>query len=264
MRTELFIILIIAKEKRIVKGFFAEGVVRTSKIYLCGVRIDNLSMEEAVERGLLKIQSPCVAFTPNAVMLDACRREPSLARLLNRADLSLPDGAGVLAAAARKRHPLRERIAGVDFGEAILEKASKEHLRVFLLGGKRGVAQAASERLSQKYPGLKVCGVHSGYFQKYGEENAAVLRRINEANADILFVCFGFPAQEKWIAESLSALPHLRLLAGLGGSLDVWAGNVKRAPMPLQKLGLEWAWRMAHEPRRLKNLPALLRSAFWS
>jgi len=235
-----------------------------SKIYLCGVRIDNLSMEEAVRRGLGKKVAPCVAFTPNAVMLDACRREPSLAGLLNRADLSLPDGFGVLAAAARKKHPLRERIAGIDFGEAILEKASKEHLRVFLLGGKEGVAKTASERLSQKYPGLKVCGVHSGYFPKYGEENAAVLRQINEAKAAILFVCFGFPTQERWIDENLPALPHLRLIAGLGGSLDVWAGNVKRAPKPLQKLGLEWAWRMAHEPRRLKNLPAILRSAFLS
>ena len=235
-----------------------------SKINLCGVRIDNLSMEEAIRRGLEKKAAPCVAFTPNAVMLDACRREPSLAKLLNRADLSLPDGFGVLAAAARKKHPLRERIAGIDFGEAILKKSAEMGLRVFLLGGKEGVAKTASERLSQKYPGLKICGIHSGYFQKYGEENAAVLRRINEANADILFVCFGFPMQERWIDKNLPSLSHLRLLAGLGGSLDVWAGNVKRAPKPLQKLGLEWAWRMAHEPRRLKNLPAILRFRLFS
>ena len=127
-------------------------------------------------------------------------------------------------------------------------------MKVFLLGGKEGVARRAAKKLSLKYSGLRICGTHSGYFQKYGEENAAVLRRINEANADILFVCFGFPMQERWIDENLPALPHLRLAAGLGGSLDIWSGNTKRAPKMLQTRGLEWAWRMMREPKRLKNL----------
>jgi N-acetylglucosaminyldiphosphoundecaprenol N-acetyl-beta-D-mannosaminyltransferase len=235
-----------------------------SKIYLCGVRIDDLTLEEAVSRALSLHNRPCTVFTPNAVMLDACRRDPSLSSLLNRADLSLPDGVGVLSAAAKKGFFFRERVPGIDFGEAILERASKEGLRVFLLGGKEGVARRAAANLSTKYPGLKICGAHSGYFQKTGKENAEVLHIIQNAEPHILFVCFGFPMQEKWILKNLPALPSLHLIAGLGGSLDVWAGTLKRAPKILQKQGLEWAWRMLREPKRLKNLPALVRFSWFS
>ena len=235
-----------------------------SKIYLCGVRIDDLTLEEAIDRALSLHNRPCTVFTPNAVMLDACRRDPSLSSLLNRADLSLPDGAGVLLAAKRKGVPLRERVSGIDFGEAILKRAARDGLKVFLLGGKEGVARRAAKKLSLSYPPLRICGFHHGYFQKEGRENAEVLSQIIACKPHILLVCFGFPAQEKWIVENLPALPFLRTAAGLGGSLDVWSGDTARAPKTLQKCGLEWAWRMMREPRRLKNLPALLRFLLFS
>ena len=231
----------------------------TKEIRLCGVRIDSLTLDRALKRALSKEKSPCIVFTPNAVMLDACRRSKELADLLNRATLSLPDGAGVLSAAKRKGFPLRERIPGIDFGEAVLCRAAKENLRVFLLGGRDGVAQKAAKNLSQKYPALKICGTHHGYFQKDGKENQEVLSRITASKPDLLFVCLGFPEQEKWIVKNLPALPDLHLATGLGGSLDVWAGEVKRAPRHIQAMGLEWAWRMMREPKRLKNLPALIR-----
>ena len=227
------------------------------EIRLCGVRIDDLTLKEAVKSALLESSLPCVVFTPNAVMLDACRKDQALSELLNRATLSLPDGAGVLSAAARKGFLLRERVPGIEFGEAILKEAAERGLRVFLLGGKEGVAQRAAQRLSLQYPSLQICGAHTGYFQKTGEENAEVLLCIQKARPHILFVCFGFPRQERWIDENLPALSSLSLIAGLGGSLDVWAGDVKRAPKIIQSCGLEWAWRMLREPKRLKNLPAL-------
>lgn len=227
-------------------------------IILCGVRIDDLTLKEAVPLALLPRQNPCVAFTPNAVMLHACRKDPHHAALLNRSTLSLPDGAGVLRASQKTGRPLRERVAGIDFGEGVLREASRQGLRVFLLGGEVGVAQAAAEKLCVRYPGLKICGSYHGYFQKTGAENRRVLDAIRAARADILFVCFGFPRQEEWILENLPSLKDLRLIAGLGGSLDVWSGKLRRAPKFFIDHGLEWAWRMAREPRRLKNLPALL------
>ena len=234
-----------------------------SAIRLCGVRIDNVTPEEAVKLALSSKRRPCAVFTPNAVMLDACRKDPRLASLLCRASLSLPDGAGVLLAAKRKGTPLRVKVSGIDFGEALLKRAAREGLKVFLLGGKKGVARRAARRLSLKYPSLQICGTHHGYFQGT-EAEEAVRSKIIACKPDLLFVCLGFPRQERWIVQNLPSLPFLRVAAGLGGSLDVWSGDTKRAPKSLQKCGLEWAWRMMREPRRLKNLPALMKFFLFS
>lgn len=231
-----------------------------SQVMICGVRIDNVTKKEAVAQALEG--GVCAVFTPNAAMLDAALHDPSLAELLNRAALSLPDGMGVVRAARRLGTPLKERVAGIEFGEALLARAAHDGLRVFLLGGGNGIAARAAARLSERYVGLRVCGTYWGYFDRTGEENRRVLSLIRESRADVLLVCMGFPVQEEWIAENLSALAPLRVVAGLGGSLDVWAGEVKRAPRVLSKMGLEWAWRMAREPRRLRHLPALVR--FWA
>ena len=153
---------------------------------------------------------------------------------------------------------MRERVAGIDFAKAILERAQDPPLRVFLLGGKEGVAARAKERLLHTYPSLCICGVHHGYFQKDGEENERLLSFIRAACPDILFVCFEFPVQEEWIDQNISSLPSVRVAIGLGGTLDVFAGDVKRAPKFVSRLGLEWLWRMAREPKRFKHLPDLL------
>jgi len=229
------------------------------EIRLYNVKINDVTLEEAVTFALSRQRSPCFTVTPNAVMLDACRREPAYAALLNRAALSLPDGAGVLWAARRKGTSLRTRVAGIAFGEALLARAAETGLRVFLLGGKEGVAAQAAQNLLLRHPTLRICGVHHGYFEKTGEEDRQVTEEICAARPDLLFVCFGFPIQEGWIAAHLPQLKDVRVIAGLGGSLDVWAGNVKRAPTAVSRMGLEWAWRMAKEPKRLRHLPALLR-----
>ncbi len=236
------------------------------EIRLCGVRIDNVTREAAVERAMeyttTEMGETCVVFTPNATMLDACRREGRLAEVLEHATLSLPDGAGVVMAARRAGSPLRERVAGIEFGEMILERAAKEGRRVFLLGGGEGVAETAAVRLRKRYDGLCVCGSFWGYFDRAGEENRQVLELIRKSGTEILFVCMGFPVQEEWIVENRAHLANLRVVAALGGSLDVWSGKTKRAPKVLSKMGLEWAWRMAREPKRLKHLPAIVRSVF--
>ncbi len=226
------------------------------KIY--GVRIDGVTLEEAVERA--RGQERCTVFTPNAVMLDACRRDASYAELLCRADLSLADGQGTLMAARRRGEALPCRVSGIDFAEALMGRAEGE--RVFLLGGTAGVAEEAARRLAERYPRLTVCGWHHGYFEKTGEQNESVLEKIRACKPDWLFVCFGFPAQEQWIVENVERVPSVRVAAGLGGSLDVWAGRLRRAPRIVRSLRLEWAWRMVREPRRLRHLPALIRISF--
>lgn len=230
-----------------------------ARIRLCGVTVHDLTLEEAVETALEERGGPCFVVTPNALMLERCQKSASNAALLNQATLSLPDGAGVLLAAKWQKTPLRARVAGIDFGEALLRRAAEEGLRVFLLGGEEGVAWRASRALRERFPGLSVCGSYWGYFDKTGESDRTACAVIRACRPDLLFVCFGFPAQEQWIRAHLDCLSEVRVIVGLGGSLDVWAGDLRRAPGPVSRLGLEWAWRMLRQPKRLKGLPAILR-----
>ena len=208
-------------------------------------------MEAEIEAALLGDGQKSL-FTPNPQMLLACRRSEELCDLMNKADFSLPDGIGIKLVSGIHGATVPERLSGIDMGEFILSLACREDLSVFLLGGAEGVAQDAAKALSLKYKGLRICGTHHGYFEKSGAENSALLDAIREAAPQVLVVCLGFPIQEKWIAENLASLPSVRLAMGLGGSLDVWSGNKKRAPSAFQRMGLEWLWRALTEPRRMK------------
>lgn len=229
---------------------------------LYGVRIDNLTKEEAVHRSLCNTGEPCVVFTPNALMLERCRRDAALAELLNCASLSLADGAGVVMAAEKMGTPLVGRVAGIDFGAELLSRAERAGLRVFLLGGGEGVAERAAQSLIKKHPRLCICGTTWGYFDQSGEENVRVLSYIRACRPHILFVCMGFPVQERWVTENLHHLTELRLIACLGGSLDVWAGDLRRAPEWMSRMGFEWLWRMLSQPKRFAALPEML-SFLW-
>lgn len=231
-------------------------------IKLYGVKIDNVTKDEAVYRALRATGEPCVVFTPNALMLEHARKDEGLANLLNHASLSLPDGAGVLWAAQKMGAPLAERVAGIDFGAEILARAERAGLRVFLLGGSDGVAERAAENLRKKHPRLCICGTTWGYFNKSGEENAGVISYIRACRPHVLFVCMGFPLQERWVMENLLQLADVRTIACLGGSLDVWAGDILRAPSWMSRAGLEWFWRMLRQPKRLTALPEML-SFLW-
>lgn len=230
------------------------------QIHIGNVKIDNVTVKEAVDFALMAENSPCFVVTPNAVMLSSCAKSPEQTALLNRASLSLADGMGVKWVARRQGTPICERIAGIDFGEALLERASVDGLRVFLLGGEEGIAARAAERLKARYPTLCVCGCFWGYFGDGREADERLVSVLRATRPDILFVCMGFPRQEEWIAAHLNCLSDIRVIAGLGGSLDVWSGSLKRAPHWISKMGLEWAWRIAHEPKkRLSHLPTLVR-----
>ena len=228
---------------------------------ILGVAFDNTTMDEAVGRAmsLLEQEGPHLVVTPNPEIVRLAQSDREFAGLIAGADLVLPDGVGIIYAAKILGRPLKARVPGVDFASALMDAMAKTGKRLFLLGAKPGVAEEAARRLAGQHPGLIVCGTHDGYFQ----EDAPVVQAIRAARADVVFVCLGAPKQEKWAAAH-GADTGARLFVGLGGSLDVFAGQVERAPEGWQKLGLEWLYRTIRQPSRLKRvakLPLFLCSA---
>lgn len=228
----------------------------TNSMRILGTKIDahdKTSIKNAVNEALGK-KNNIKIFTPNTEIVLRAKRDNKLKDVLENADIMIADGAGIVMASKILGTPLPERLAGIEIGEYIIEAAAKLGLSIFLLGGKQGVADQAKERIAEKHKNIIICGTHYGYFETNGEENEKVLEQIKSASPDILFVCMGFPRQEKWIVENSHNIPSLRLSVGLGGSLDVWSENVKRAPKIFRKLSLEWLWRILHEPRRMSFL----------
>jgi N-acetylglucosaminyldiphosphoundecaprenol N-acetyl-beta-D-mannosaminyltransferase len=223
----------------------------------------DLSHLTSLLRERLNTPSPTVIFTPNAKIAGDALRDASLHALLEKADLLLPDGAGILLTSRRHAdRPLAHRLPGIEAGEIALQLAAKGQHPVYFLGGKPGVAERAAKAWQERLPPLPIAGTNHGYFDTQGPENESILQKIRESGAQILFVCLGFPAQERWIVKNKSALPAVRLFMGLGGSFDVWSGNVRRAPALFRAIHAEWLWRMLAEPRRFVQFPALIGYVF--
>lgn len=228
---------------------------------ILGVGFDSITLPQAVERAvdLLKQGGSHYVVTPNPELVQRAGKEPPFRDVLNGADLVLPDGVGITYAAKILGRPLAGRVPGIDFAAALCDELAKSGKKLFLLGAKPGVAELAADNLKKEHPGLTVCGVHDGYFK----EDGPVAEEIRAAGADVVFVCLGFPRQEYWMAQNGPAT-GAGLLVGLGGSLDVFAGQVKRAPEGFQKLGLEWLYRLITQPSRIgrmAKLPLFLVSA---
>ncbi len=230
-----------------------------AKINVRGVFFDNVTLAEATDR----LRSSAAAgvretvFTPNSEIVQACIDEPALFDVVNAATLIIPDGIGVVKAARILGTPLKGKVAGVDLGRAVITFAAEDGLPVYLLGGKPGVAEAAAEKLQKTHPALQIAGMRDGYFAKTGPETDAAVEAVNASGAKILFVCLGAPTQERWIVENRDRMPGVCMFLGLGGSLDVYAGTVKRAPQIFIRLGLEWFYRLLKEPRRIGRMMRL-------
>ena len=224
------------------------------RINVLGVGFDNLTMQEAVERAMELIREPGVhsVVTPNPEIVEVCRENPAAREAVNGADLVLPDGVGVIKGAAMLGTPLKEKTPGIEFAAHLMGKMAEEGLSLFLLGAKPGIAQQAAVRIAEQYPGLRIAGTHDGYFQ----EDGPVTQAIAASGADCVFVCLGAPRQELWIWENGPAT-GAHLLCGLGGSLDVFAGAVERAPRFWREHGLEWLYRLCKEPRRIGRMMKL-------
>ena len=228
------------------------------RIRVLGVGFDNLTMDEAVERGLAMLEENKSHYvvTPNPEIVEVCREWSEVSQAVNGADMVLPDGSGIIKGAAMLNTPLKERTPGIEFAQNLMAELAKTDYSLFLLGGKPGIAEQAAARLQERYPGLKIAGVHDGYFQ----EDAPVIMQIWESGADVVFVCMGAPRQELWMRNH-GQETGARLLCGLGGSLDIFAGVSKRAPKFWCDHGLEWLYRLLKEPyrwRRMMKLPLFL------
>jgi len=215
-----------------------------------GVGFDDLTMEEAVSLALDEIQCRGGGYvvTPNPEIVWLCRENPDFAKLVSEARLVLADGVGITMGAKILGHPLKGRVPGIDFASALFAEMASRSQSVFLYGAKPGVAVRAGKRLEDQYPGLRVLGVADGY----GDPETAALA-VREMQPDLLLVCLGAPRQEQWMAKYQGTL-GVGLMAGLGGAMDVFAGEVERAPKGWQRLGLEWLYRLLKDPRRAKRM----------
>ena len=236
-----------------------------NRIDVLGVEFDDMDIVEAVElaMGFMEERRCAYAVTPNPEIVLECRKNRRLAAAVRAADMVLPDGVGVIYASRILGTPIKNRLPGIDFASALMARMSECGKKVFLLGAKSGVAELAAERLTERYPGLEICGVNDGYFAQ--EDNELVLEKINALSPDLILVCLGAPRQEIWMKNNAELL-NAGLMIGLGGAMDVYAGVVERAPRKWRKLGLEWLYRLIKEPRRIKRmikLPGILFAALW-
>ncbi|MBE6031697.1 MAG: WecB/TagA/CpsF family glycosyltransferase [Clostridiales bacterium] len=226
------------------------------RLDILGIPVDLVDMETAVEifDHLMETPECSLIVTPNSEILVNATKDPELEQIIKRADLVIPDGIGLVYASKILGHPLRERVTGIDFLSRVLEKLEKTGGSAFFLGSKPGIAEAAAKKMQEKWPGLKVAGTQHGYFKK--EEEPEIAKRIKDSGADFLCVALGSPKQEKFV-ETYKEILGVRAAIGVGGSLDVWAGEVKRAPEFYQKHGLEWLYRLIKQPSRWKRMLSL-------
>lgn len=206
-------------------------------------------IQQAMAEG---VRMRVVTLNPEMVM--AARYNPELDAALRRGDLIVPDGYGVVWALRRSGCKGQERIAGVDLVENLFTAGAPGGLRVYLLGGADGVAEAAAGRIAARWPGVRVVGTAHGFFPPPAEDE--VIREINAARPQVLLVGMGLPRQELWLAGNWEKL-QVPVGIGVGGALDLWAGKVKRAPSLWRKGRLEWLYRALQEPARFKRLLVL-------
>jgi len=250
-----------------------------------GVRIDTFTKAETLKKvsGFFVAEQHMI-FTPNPEMLVKAEGDSYFKEVLNKGDLNLCDGVGLWA--AMKVHSLEflvhskiERIPGTDFMLDICRLAAENGKSIYLLGsGNERVVQKTAERLREKFPGLKIAGgdkgpeiheniqyltpqqdpardgaissIQDSKLQINNQDNELTLSKINATKPDILFVAFGMGKQEKWIVENLGKLPSVKIAMGVGGAFDYISGKVKRAPLLMRRLGLEWVYRLSKQPQR--------------
>lgn len=229
-----------------------------SFLHILGVRVDDVTGDETlalVER-FIGERAPHQICTVNPEFIMAAQRDEAFRDIINNAALCPPDGVGVLWAARRLGHPLRERVGGTDMAERIAARAAQLGWRLYFLGAAPGVAEQAATVLQTRYPGLAVVGTFAGSSTP-SEENA-IVERIRAARPDVLLVAFGAPMQDVWIARNQPRL-QVPVAMGVGGAFDFIAGVTRRAPRWVQRLGFEWLHRLIREPWRWRRQLALPR-----
>jgi N-acetylglucosaminyldiphosphoundecaprenol N-acetyl-beta-D-mannosaminyltransferase len=230
--------------------------VRRQTLNILGVWVDNVNYDQALSliEGFIDSRTPHQVVTVNPEFIVAAQSDDEFRRILNASSLALPDGVGLLWAARFLGRPLQERVTGTDTMQHLAALAARKGYRLFLLGAAPGVAVETAARLCEAYPGVTIVGTHAG--SPAPEEEDEIVGMVQRAKPDILFVAYGAPAQDKWIARNLARL-GVPVAMGVGGAFDFISGRAKRAPLWVQRLGLEWLHRLLHEPWRWRRMLAL-------
>lgn len=240
----------------------SDPVEHPQRIHILGLPVDGITYAEwlaMIENWVIDSRKNPLArhvCTINPEFMMIAQQDVNFRNILKRADLCVPDGVGLLWAARRLGKPLPERVTGSDGVPIISERAAEKGWRLFFLGAAPGIAEKAAEILRQRHPGLQIVGTYSG--SPAADEENTIVERINAANADLLFVAYGAPEQDKWIARNLPRL-KVAMAMGVGGAFDFIAGVIPRAPLWMQKLGLEWLFRLYLQPWRIKRMMRLPR-----
>lgn len=231
--------------------------VENRRITVLGIPVDPVDMDQAVNilEERIRQQSPGIICTANAEMVMLAQNDAELRHILCSADLVLADGFGVVWAARRLAAGVPERVAGFDLTQNLLKSAARSGYRIFWLGAAPGIAAAAAQKAADTFPGLITVGILDGYF---GNNDAEVITAIQNAKPDILLCALGVPRQEKWLWASRDKL-QVPVMIGVGGTFDVMAGKMQRAPLWMQNAGLEWLYRLMIQPQRIFRMLALPR-----
>lgn len=229
-------------------------------IEIFGVKVHNISFDYAVKeiKSYLQGEDLKVIYTPNPEIVMAAKDNTDLKEIINSGDMITADGIGLIYATKLKGKPLKERVTGYDLSLKMLEIANDNNYRLYLLGGKEGVAKSAAENIKKDFPNICIAGYHHGYFKgshnnsSGSEEELKMIQEINSSNPHIVFVGLGFPNQEIWINANKDKI-KARVIIGNGGVMDILSGNLEPTPEIIRKLGFEWLHRLIREPSRIKR-----------
>lgn len=228
------------------------------RITILGVTIDNVTLEECGLRTKELIESSnksCkIIVAPNTEFIMQAQKDEEFFNILKQADFATPDSVGVMLGGKLQKKKFKERIPGQAYFREVFRVAEKEGWTIYLLGGKDDIPYKAKEKLEKDFPKAKIVGCHEGFFEKDSEEE--VIKEINELKPNVLFVAMGAPIQEKWIYKNRKKL-LVDVATGQGGTFDYEAGRIRRAPKFIQKIGLEWLWRLVRQPSRIIRMLVL-------
>ena len=226
------------------------------RLEILGIGIDRIDSNEALRQigQFIASGTPHQIVTANAEIIYQASKNEKMKNVINAAQMVTADGSGVVWASRQLGQPLAQRVTGIDLVNSICEQSAKDKWKIYILGSAPGVADTAANNIRARFPGCNIVGTHHGYFNE--QEEAQIIAELEQLQPDVLFVALGAPKQEYWIADHIQRL-NIPVAMGIGGSMDVLSGNVKRAPKWMQKMSLEWLYRLLIQPTRFKRVLAL-------
>jgi N-acetylglucosaminyldiphosphoundecaprenol N-acetyl-beta-D-mannosaminyltransferase len=230
--------------------------MKNESIHILNIPFVNQTKDEIVYdlyNQYLKEEKKAFIVTANPEIVMRARQDTDYLYTLSKADYIVPDGIGVIIASKLKKKPLTERVPGFELMEDLLSLSDEHGLRVYIVGAKPEALDHAVSNVKRRYPNLLLVGYHHGYFD---DEDDTIIQEIVEQKPDLVLVALGCPRQEKWIKENMPRA-HKGVFIGVGGSIDILAGHLKRAPVIWQRIHLEWFYRLLQQPSRWKRMVVL-------